>query len=304
MSISNPFSQVERIQLEELAVWRVTTAQAELLVAEQGAQVLSYRRFGEPPLIWLSDQARYLRGQGVRGGVPVCWPWFGDLQRNPSAVQAMAQGAAPFHGLVRTLDWQLLEVREQADDVELSFVLDLPVGLPGWPHATSVRLDIRLADDLQLKLCTRNLGDTPLAISQALHSYFAVSDIAQVRVHGLDGCGYIETLEDWVPRVQQGDLHFTSETDRIYHGLPATLMLDDPQWQRRIVLESSGSSSAILWNPWIDKSRRLSHFAVDAWQDMVCIETANVLNDHVLLPPGEEHVLGLRLRSESLAGEC
>jgi len=301
MSISNPFSQIERIQLEELAAWRVTTAQAELLVAEQGAQVLSYRRFGEPPLIWLSDQARYLRGQGVRGGVPVCWPWFGDLQRNPPAVQAMVQGAAPFHGLARTLDWQMLEVREQADAVELSLGLGLPVGLPGWPHAASVRLEIRLADDLQLKLRTHNLGDTPLAISQALHSYFAVSDIAQVRVRGLDGCGYIETLEDWAPRVQQGDLHFTGETDRIYHGLPATLMLEDPQWQRRIVLESSGSSSAILWNPWIDKSQRLSHFAEDAWQDMVCIETANVLDDHVLLPPGAEHVLGLRVVSEVLA---
>ena len=125
MSISNPFSQVERIQLEELSGWRVTTARAELLVAEQGAQVLSYRRFGEPPLIWLSDQARYLRGQGVRGGVPVCWPWFGDLQRNPPAVQTMVQGAAPFHGLARTLDWQLQEVREQADAVELALVLEL-----------------------------------------------------------------------------------------------------------------------------------------------------------------------------------
>jgi glucose-6-phosphate 1-epimerase len=301
MSISNPFSQVERIQLEELSGWRVTTARAELLVAEQGAQVLSYRRFGEPPLIWLSDQARYLRGQGVRGGVPVCWPWFGDLQRNPPAVQTMVQGAAPFHGLARTLDWQLQEVREQADAVELALVLELPVGLPGWPHAASVRLDIRLGDDLQLNLRTRNHGDTALAISQALHSYFAVSDIARVRVCGLDDCGYIETLEDWAPRVQQGDLHFTGETDRIYHGLPATLMLDDPLWQRRVVLQSSGSSTAILWNPWIDKSQRLSHFAGDAWQGMVCIETANVLDDYVLLQPGAEHVLGLRIVSEVLA---
>ena len=140
-----------------------------------------------------------------------------------------------------------------------------------------------------------------MAISQALHSYFAVSDIARVRVRGLDGCGYIETLEDWAPRLQQGDLHFSSETDRIYHGLPATLMLDDPLWQRRIVLESSGSSTAILWNPWIDKSQRLSHFAEDAWQGMVCIETANVLDDFVLLAPGAEHVLGLRVMSEVLA---
>ena len=103
-------SQIERIQLEQLICWRVRTAHAELLVAEQGAQVLSYRRYGQPPLIWLSDEARYLTGQGVRGGVPVCWPWFGDLQRNPPEVQAMVQGEAPFHGLARTQNWSLSEV--------------------------------------------------------------------------------------------------------------------------------------------------------------------------------------------------
>lgn len=292
--------QVERIELEQLVCWRVCSPQAELLVAEQGAQLLSYRRYGEPPVIWLSEQARYLRGQGVRGGVPVCWPWFGDLQRNPPAVQVMVQGEAPFHGLTRTLDWQLLEMQEAGEQVSLSLGLDLPNGLPGWPHAASVRLDIQLGDDLQLRLITRNPGSTPLAISQALHSYFAVSDIRQVRVRGLDGCGYIETLEDWAPRVQQGDLQFSGETDRIYHALPARLLLDDPQWQRRIVLESSGSSSAILWNPWIDKSQRLSQFDADAWQGMLCIETANVLDDFVLLAPGAEHVLGLRVVSEKL----
>jgi len=232
--------------------------------------------------------------------VPVCWPWFGDLLRNPPAVQAMAQGELPFHGLARTLDWQLLEASEQADQVTLSFVLDLVDGLPGWPHAASLRLDICLGEQLELRLTTCNFSSTTLAISQALHSYFAVSDIRQVHVLGLDGCGYIETLEDWAPRVQQGDLRFSGETDRIYHGLPATLILEDPQWQRRLVLHSSGSSSAIVWNPWIDKSQRLSQFAADDWQGMLCIETANVLDDCVLLPPGGEHVLGLRVVSEVL----
>ncbi|HWR81214.1 MAG TPA: D-hexose-6-phosphate mutarotase, partial [Pseudomonas sp.] len=110
-------SQIERIQLEQLSCWRVRTAHAELLIAEQGAQVLSYRRYGQTPLIWLSDQARYLIGQGVRGGVPVCWPWFGDLQRNPPEVQAMVKGDAPFHGLARTLDWQLQDTLEHVDQV-------------------------------------------------------------------------------------------------------------------------------------------------------------------------------------------
>ena len=296
-------SQIERIQLEQLSCWRVRTAHAELLIAEQGAQVLSYRRYGQPPLIWLSDQARYLIGQGVRGGVPVCWPWFGDLQRNPPEVQAMVQGDAPFHGLARTLDWQLQDTLEQADQVTLCFALDLPDGLPGWPHAAGVRLQIELGEQLQLRLITRNLGSTPLAISQALHSYFAVSDIRQIRVQGLEGCRYIETLDNWSSRQQAGALSFAGETDRIYLDLPPRLVIDDPLWQRRLVLESTGSRSAIVWNPWVDKSTRLTQFDADAWQGMLCIETANVLDDAVLLAPGEEHELGVRLFSEPLGGE-
>ena len=300
MSSSSLSSQVERVVLEELVCWRVCTPQAELLVAEQGAQILSYRRHGQPPLIWLSDQAGYLRGQGVRGGVPVCWPWFGDLQRNPPAVQAMVQGEAPFHGLARTLDWQLLEVQEAAEQLTLSFALELPDGLPGWSHAASVRLDIQLDDGLQLRLTTRNLGSTPLSISQALHSYFAVSDIRQVRLRGLDGCSYVETLEDWAVRQQQGDLHFSGETDRIYQGLPSRLELLDAGWQRKLILDSSGSGSAIVWNPWIDKSQRLTHYDADAWQGMLCIETANVLGDCIELAPGGHHELRLSLSSEAL----
>ena len=297
-------SQIERIQLEQLSCWRVRTAHAELLIAEQGAQVLSYRRYGQPPLIWLSDQARYLIGQGVRGGVPVCWPWFGDLQRNPPEVQAMVQGDAPFHGLARTLDWQLQDTLEQADQVTLCFALDLPDGLPGWPHAAGVRLQIELGEQLQLRLITRNLGSTPLAISQALHSYFAVSDIRQIRVQGLEGCRYIEARDNWSCRQQAGALPFTGETDRLYLDLPPRLVIDDPLWQRRLVLEARGSRSAIVWNPWVDKSTRLTQFAADAWQGMLCIETANVLDDAVLLAPGEEHELGFVLFSEELGGDC
>lgn len=297
-------TQVERIELEQLVCWRVHTPHAELLVAEQGAQVLSYRRYGEPPLIWLSDQARYLRGQGVRGGVPVCWPWFGDLQRNPPEVQAMVAGEAPFHGLARSLDWRLQSVVEQVDQVILSFVLELPDGLPGWPHAACLRLDIALGERLQLQLTTRNTGAAPLAISQALHSYFAVSDIRRVRLAGLAGCRYIETLDSWSSRRQAAEVQFAGETDRIYLDVPDRLELDDAGWQRRLILETVGTRSAIVWNPWIDKSTRLTQFAADAWQGMLCIETANVLDDYVVLPPGGEHVLGLSVFSQPLGGDC
>jgi len=132
------------------------------------------------------------------------------------------------------------------------------------------------------------------SISQALHSYFAVSDIHQVRVEGLAGCPYIDTLLDWQQRQQQdGDLAFNGETDRIYLQLPTTLQLIDPAWKRSIRLTTRGSRSAVLWNPWIDKAKRLSSYADDAWQRMACIETANVLDDVVVLQPGQQHLLGV-----------
>ena len=294
-------AQIERIELGELTCWRVRLGDAELLVAHQGAQLLSYQRGEQPPLIWLSEQAAYQRQQSVRGGVPVCWPWFGDLGRNPLALQAQHDnlGAAPFHGGVRALDWQLQGIDSEGGAVHLRFAFDSrQQALADWPHAARVELDIRLDERLHLDLTSHNLGPAPLVLSQALHSYFAVSDIRQVAVRGLDGCRYIETLEDWQEKRQQGELSFAGETDRIYLDVPPRLHLHDAGWRRELLLETRGSRSAILWNPWIDKAQRLSAFAADAWQRMLCIETANVWDDCVELAPGASHSLGLSLWSE------
>ncbi len=288
---------IQRIEMNQLACWRVRRGEDELLIAEQGAQILSYRQNDAPPIIWLSEEAAFEQGQSVRGGVPVCWPWFGDLARNPQEVQASYHGEqpAPFHGLVRALPWQLREQRGEGDTAILEFHCPQALGaLPGWPHRVELTLQIRLADELELSLSSRNVSTQAVTISQALHSYFAVGDIHQVRVEGLAGCPYIDTLLDWQQRQQQnGDLAFNGETDRIYLQLPTTLRLVDPAWKRSIQLTTRGSRSAVLWNPWIDKAKRLSSFADDAWQRMACIETANVLDDAVVLQPGQQHLLSV-----------
>ena len=298
-------SDVERLELDELTCWRVSYGTHELLISQQGAQILSYQQDGQPPLIWLSEQAAYRRGQGVRGGVPVCWPWFGNLLRNPHTVQAMhtQPDAAPAHGWVRTLNWTLEGIDCRDDGITLEFSYNTVTHpLPDWPHAAELRLCIQLDERLQIKLGTRNLGETSLSISQALHSYFAVSDIRHVTVEGLHGCRYIETLEDWQQREQTGALHFCGETDRIYLDTPAHLSILDPAWQRRIHLLSRGSQSAVVWNPWTDKAQRLSQFAHDAWQGMLCIENANVMADTLTLAPGEQQWLEVSLWAEAVNG--
>lgn len=294
--------QVETEQHGELNCWRITSNHAELLIAQQGAQVLSYQRLGEPPLLWLSDQAIFRQGKSVRAGVPVCWPWFGNLQRNPQAVQAMYQGEqAPAHGLARTRDWQLLGIEEAAEGLRIEFSLPEALGdLPGWPHEVELKLLIEMGTQLKLTLSSFNQGNDNVTISQALHSYFAVSDVQQARVEGVENLGYIETLADWELRQQHSALGFAGETDRIYLQTPDLLKIVDPQWNRRITLHATGSRSAVIWNPWTDRARELADMADDGWQRMLCIETANVWDDVVNLAPGASHSLSVTITSEAL----
>ncbi|NUU02268.1 D-hexose-6-phosphate mutarotase [Herbaspirillum robiniae] len=297
---------IQRIEVNQLYCLRVQTARAELLIAEQGAQVLRYQEHGQEPVIWMSEEAAFEAGNSVRGGIPVCWPWFGDLMRNPPQVQALHSGGRlPAHGLVRGIEWILVENAIEGDSVRLTLAIPPTSESPSLRHlppGLELRLEILLDDRLHLKLTTSNGSEQHIALSQALHSYFAVSSIHNATVEGLEGQRYIETLEGWAERQQKRALVVSSETDRIYLDLPPQLAIRDDGWNRRIRIEASGSTSAVVWNPWASKARRLSQFADDAWQRMLCIETANVMDDLVELAPGEEHSMGVALWAEPLGG--
>ncbi|SDI74666.1 D-hexose-6-phosphate mutarotase [Pseudomonas panipatensis] len=303
MSGDTPSYRVEQVQIDELPCWRIHTAHGEALIAQQGAQLLSYQTHEQPPLVWLSEQAEYKHGQSLRGGVPVCWPWFGDLTRNPLPVRGMHSGdSAPAHGLVRGLDWRLDDIVEEQGALCVRFALDARHGLPGWPHQAELSLSMRFGERLGLELTTRNLGAEPLAISQALHTYFAVSDSREIAIDGLQGCRYIETLENWEERRQDGLLRIQGETDRIYLDVERPLAIRDPQWRRRLCIAASQSRSAVVWNPWVEKAKRLSQFAEDAWQRMLCIETARVWDDLQRIAPGASACMGVEIWSEPLEG--
>jgi glucose-6-phosphate 1-epimerase len=284
----------------ELDCVRVRTPFSEALVARQGGHLMQFQHHGQPPLIWLSETAALERGQAIRGGVPVCWPWFGDLTRSPSVVQQMYVGTEPpFHGMVRALDWQMLPPVIETNRVQLTFQLSLPDGLPHWPHPSEVRLRLTLGEHLEMALQTRNLGNAPLALTQALHTYFAVSDSREVNLGGFDGCQYLDAMDGWKTKTQDGEIRFTEETDRVYLGVGPHLTIDDPGWQRRIHLHTRQSHSAIVWNPWIDKAARLANFPDDAWQRMLCIETARMSEDDVVtIAPGAAHEMSVAIQIE------
>ena len=297
-------SQVILEQRDELPVLLISNRYAHAAIALQGAQVLEYTPRDAQPVIWLSDRVEYKRGQSQRGGIPVCWPWFGALERNPAAVRSLAQNAQPApgnspgaHGLARARDWTIRSIRENDShtEVTLNFVTD-SVTQSQWAHAAELQLTVSVGETLRLELTTHNLGTQQLALTQALHTYFAISAIDNVYLTGFENSHYIDTLDDWYDHNQQGAINFTSETDRIYLDVPTTVRLHDSGWNRIIQLQTQNSTSAVVWNPWIEKSKRLSQFAPDAWREMVCIETANVLDDMVELAPQAAHTLTLEIR--------
>lgn len=265
-------------------VARLSHAESVVRIALRGGQVLGWTRAGRE-LLWLSPDARIAAGRPIRGGVPVCWPWFGPHPDDPDK---------PAHGLVRRSPWTV--TASEADAGGARVVLDVRITAgPLWPHAAHASLTVSLDAGLSLALTTRNEGSQAFALTQALHTYFRVGDVELVGIEGLAGCTYIDKLADGARKVQAGTVAVSEEIDRIYLGQTTRITLVDRGEARRMAIDSHGSASAVVWNPWIDKTARLGDMgSPQAFREMVCIETANAGDDIVQLAPGASHTLGVR----------
>lgn len=305
-SLYRRFGDLPGIQIElhkSLVAVQVENAAASATVFLQGAQVSHYQLRNQPPLLWCSPLCDYRPGQPLRGGIPICWPWFGDLARNPDTLSAKAGlQHAPAHGFARQQQWQLDSIATPNPGLT---VLTLSLVLAdkeqvAWPFATRLSLQVTVGNSLALDFGVENLGYEGVCYSSALHTYFATSHIDNTVVDGLDGLEYIDTLLDWRIFHQSGPLRIDRETDRIYLDTQQPVSIVDSGWRRAITLNTRGSNSAVVWNPWNEKARRLSQFADDAYLEMLCIETANVDRDIVTLAPGAKHQLTLELTSQLL----
>lgn len=272
----------------ELIAARVTTPFATATIALQGAHVMSWQPTGQQPVIWVSKLAKYAPGKSIRGGIPVCWPWFG-----PHAGNAQL----PAHGFARTVPWSLVATKLLPDGrVRLEFDLTQTDATHAmWPHASTVRDIITVGEELEVELVTTNTGKTPFELGQALHSYFVVGDIHKATVAGLEGCDYLDKVGGGRKR-QQGPVTFTQETDRIYLGTHGCSGILDPVMDRTILITSTGSRSTIVWNPWTDKAERMGDFGAEGPWNMVCVETANADEDVITLAAGEAHRLAAQYR--------
>ena len=260
----------------------IQTPQASARVALHGAQLLAWQPAGAQPVIWVSQAAVFEPGQPVRGGVPVCWPWFGPRE------------GLPMHGFVRTRLWQ---VRAASMDAAGQVVLRL--GLQDdtetralWDFAFDLELMVTVGTRLTLTLISRNTGDQPFTLTDALHSYFCVGDIHRTTVQGLDGCDYLDKVQNFAQARQVEAVEITGETDRIYLNTTADCVIEDRAQQRAIQVSKSGSSSTVVWNPWRDKV--FADMTAGEYQQMLCVETCNAGPDQITLAPGQSHALSAR----------
>ncbi|QKE39534.1 D-hexose-6-phosphate mutarotase [Ferrovum myxofaciens] len=260
---------------------------ASARIALQGAQLTSWVPKGEEPVIWLSKEASFLKGKSIRGGAPVCWPWFGPHE---------SQGDFPAHGFARTALWEILRVETQTDGTtQLTFLLpETAFPKNQWPYATTLKSHITIGSHLEVDLVTHNLGSQPIIIGQALHTYFRVEDVRTVRLLGLEECIYLDKVEGGDRKVQKGSVNFTQETDRIYLGATQDILIEDPLMKRQIRITKNGSASTVVWNPWIEKSAKLGDMGEEGYLHMVCVENANAAEDVITLAPGAEHHLWVR----------
>ena len=262
----------------------IETASASAKICTYGAQVLSFKpaATGED-ILFLSPKSAYNDGRAIRGGVPICWPWFGD---DPSG------HGRPAHGFARNQVWQVMQT-SQNDNGTVSVTLQL---LPGefsykyWHCQFKLQFTVTIGDSLKMALTTENIDNESFVISQALHTYFNIGDIETLHLRGLDNYHYLDKTLNFAEKLQQGDISVVAETDRIYLHSPEQLFIEDAALNRRVIVESHGSQTTVVWNPW-NKAVTLNDMTSDAYKRFVCVETANAADDSIELAPGQSHTL-------------
>lgn len=274
-------------------VLELDNGQARATIALQGAQVMTWAPRGQQPVIWLSRAAKFVPGKSIRGGVPICWPWFGAHA---------TEASFPAHGFARTVPWELLDAQMRDGETRLRFRIAAGAAPQAqWPNGAEATFDITVGAALGLSLNTRNNGTQPLTLTEALHTYFEVGDVRRVAVHGLDGLSYLDKVENMARKRQAGTVMVSGEVDRIYLDSTADCVIHDPTMKRRIRIAQRGGRSTVVWNPWIEKATKMGDLGEDGYLQMICVESGNAAENVVQVAPGAEHRLTVTYSVEPLA---
>ena len=269
------------VEHEDVKLVRVIHDKANAAISLFGGHVVSFQPQGQEDLIWMSQQAKFDGKTALRGGIPVCWPWFGRI-------------AAPAHGFARSSEWQLIEHRESEAGVIVSLGLKpSEATLAVWPHQFDARLNVEIGDQLKVTLDVKNTDSQPWTFSGALHTYLNVGDIQNTTTTGM-GAEYIDSLQGG--KICQGgsELVLTDTIDRVYTQPEAQIFVADKKLDRTLTVENHGHNSAVLWNPWAEGATAMGDMQNDGYLTMMCVEStlhAPSLEAGKTLQPGESHQL-------------
>ena len=250
---------------------------------------------GGEEVLWLSGKSLWLPDKAIRGGVPICFPWFGPKKDDP---------AAPAHGFARVRAWDLEFMKQTGDSVTVTLATRSDESTRKfWPADFILRHRVTFGAELEMSLELTNTGKDPLTAEQALHTYFSVGDINRVRVTGLAGVKYIDKTDAMKEKTQEGgggDIAITAETDRVYLNTSSPTVIEDPAKGRKITISKENSLCTVVWNPWIAKAKAMSDFGDDEWPGMICVETCNVGPFAVRVEPGQTQTMVARIHVDHL----
>jgi glucose-6-phosphate 1-epimerase len=265
----------------------ITTAEAMGEIYLHGSQVTSWRPAGAEEVIFLSAHSKFAAGSAIRGGIPVCFPWFRNKLDDPKA---------PSHGVVRTKAWTLDSIDRAKHTVTVTFSTASDDSTRAWwPHDFHLLHRVTVGAELVEELVMSNTGDSALRFEEALHTYYHVGDATAVRISGLSGVRYLDNTDNNREKVQEGEIMFRAQTDRAYMDTTHAVEIDDPVLGRRIRLEKEHSNSTVVWNPWIEGAKSLSDLGDEEWRNMACVEASNMRACGVDLAAGAHHTMKTRV---------
>jgi glucose-6-phosphate 1-epimerase len=255
-----------------------------------GAHVTSWKPAGNEEAIFISSKSRWEEGQAIRGGIPICFPWFRAKSDDPHA---------PAHGFVRTKTWQLESIVENETRVTVTmFTQSEEHTRKWWPGEFRLVHRVTFGSELRLELICRNTGTTPFRFEEALHTYNRIANIQDARLQGLDHVSYLDNTESNKEKTQRGDVIIASSTDSAYHNTQNEVDLLDAIKKRRIRLRKEHSRTTVVWNPWSEGAARLQDLGDGEWKHFLCVEASNILDAAIDLAPGQQHTMAAILTVE------
>lgn len=248
----------------------------------QGAHLTHWQPAGQAPVLYASPKTLFATAKPIRGGVPVCFPWFGPHPAEPNL---------PSHGFARLMSWDVVGVSETpvGPQVHLQLGSD-DTTHEFWRADFIADLRFTLGRELEMKLSVSNTGEEPISFEAALHTYFVVSDVRSIGIAGLKGAEYLDKMDGMKRKTESDEaIRFVAETDRVYVNTDATCTIDDPGMDRAIEIAKSGSKSTVVWNPFPKRAGELADLGEENWSGFVCVETANAGENAITLPAGRTH---------------